>query len=47
VSPSGNPSTARARLSPDGRRLAVMWDDGSFDLWDLAQLKQELAALGM
>ncbi|MBA2432248.1 MAG: protein kinase, partial [Chthoniobacterales bacterium] len=39
VSPSGNPSTARARLSPDGRRLAVMWDDGSFDLWNLAQLK--------
>jgi WD40 repeat protein len=46
-SPSGEPSTARARLSPDGKRLAVMWDDGSFDLWDLAQLKQELAGLGM
>lgn len=47
VSPSGNTSTARARLSPDGRRLAVMWDDGAFDLWDLAKLNEELAPLGM
>ena len=46
-SPGGDPSTARARLSPDGRRLAVMWDDGSFDLWDLAKLREELAALGI
>ena len=45
-SPGGDPSTARARLSPDGRKLAVMWDDGSFDLWDLAKLRDELAALG-
>jgi len=47
VSPSGNTSTARVRLSPDGRRLAVMWDDASFDLWDLAALRQQLTALGM
>jgi WD40 repeat protein len=47
VSPSGNPSTARARLSADGHRLAVMWDDGSFDLWDLAALNAQLSALGM
>ena len=47
VSPSGNTSTARARLSPDGRRVAVMWDDGSFDLWDLARLREDLAVLGM
>ena len=46
-SPGGDPSTARARLSPDGRKLAVMWDDGSFDLWDLARLREELAALGI
>ena len=46
-SPGGDPSTARARLSPDGRKLAVMWDDGSFDLWDLAKLREELAALGI
>lgn len=47
VSPSGNPSTARARLSADGHRLAVMWDDGSFDLWDLAALREQLSALGI
>jgi len=47
VSPSGNTSTARVRLSPDGRCLAVMWDDASLDLWDLAQLRQELASLGI
>ncbi|HVF70431.1 MAG TPA: WD40 repeat domain-containing serine/threonine protein kinase [Chthoniobacterales bacterium] len=47
VSPSGNTSTARVRLSPDGLRLAVMWDDASLDLWDLATLRRELAALGM
>ena len=46
-SPGGDPSTARARLSADGRKLAVMWDDGSFDLWDLAKLREELAALGI
>ena len=46
-SPGGDPSTARARLSPDGRKLAVMWDDGSLDLWDLAKLRAELAALGI
>jgi hypothetical protein len=47
VSPSGNTSTARVRLSPDGHRLAVMWDDGSVDLWDLMALREELAALGI
>jgi WD40 repeat protein len=47
VSPSGNTSTARVRLSPDGRRLAVMWDDASFDLWDLAALRTQLSALGI
>lgn len=47
VSPSGNPSTARARLSPDGHRLAVLWDDGAFDLWDLAALRLELSTLGI
>ncbi|MBA3241147.1 MAG: WD40 repeat domain-containing protein [Acidobacteria bacterium] len=47
ASPSGNSSTARVRLSPDGLRLAVMWDDASFDLWDLAELRDELAALGI
>ena len=47
LSPSGNTSTARARLSPDANRLAVMWDDGSFDLWDIARLRQELSALGI
>jgi Tol biopolymer transport system component len=46
-SPSGNQSTARPRLSPDGKRLAVMWDDGSFDLWNLAALNSELDALGI
>ena len=44
-SPSGDPSTARAQLSPDGRKLAVMRDDGSLELWDLAKLRDELAAL--
>jgi WD40 repeat protein len=47
VSPSGNTSTARARLDAAGRRLAVMWDDGSFDLWDLVALREQLAALGI
>jgi WD40 repeat protein len=47
VSPSGNTSTARVRLSADGRRLAVMWDDGSLDLWDLAKLGEELSVLGI
>lgn len=47
VSPSGNSSTARARLDPAGQRLAVMWDDGSFDLWNLVALRQELSALGI
>jgi WD40 repeat protein len=47
VSPSGNTSTARVRLGPKGDRLAVMWDDGSVDLWDLAQLRRELASLGI
>ena len=46
-SPGGDPSTARARLSPDGRKLAVMRDDGSIELWDLAKLREELAALGI
>jgi WD40 repeat protein len=47
VSPSGNTSTARVRLSANGHRLAVMWDDGSFDLWDLVALREQLAALGI
>ncbi len=47
ASPSGNTSTARARLSADGRRLAVMWDDASFDLWDLVALREQLSALGI
>ena len=47
VSPSGNPSTARARLDAAGRHLAVMWDDGAFDLWDLGALREQLTALGM
>jgi WD40 repeat protein len=47
ASPSGNTSTARARLDAAGRRLAVMWDDGSFDLWDLAALREELSGLGI
>jgi WD40 repeat protein len=47
VSPSGNTSTARVRLSPDARRLAVMWDESSVDLWDLVALRKELSALGI
>jgi WD40 repeat protein len=47
ASPSGNTSTARARLSADGNRLAVMWDDGSVDLWDLVALREQLSALGI
>jgi WD40 repeat protein len=47
ASPSGNTSTARARLDARGHRLAVMWDDGSFDLWNLVALREELSALGI
>jgi WD40 repeat protein len=47
ASPSGNSSTARARLSADGNHLAVMWDDGSFDVWDLFALREQLSALGI
>ncbi len=47
VSPSGNTSTARVRLSGDARRLAVMWDDASIDLWDLVALREQLSALGI
>jgi WD40 repeat protein len=47
TSPSGNTSTARVRLNDNGTCLAVMWDDGSFDLWDLATLNQQLVALGI
>jgi hypothetical protein len=32
-------------LSADG--LAVMWDDGSFDLRDLATLNEQLTDLGI
>ncbi len=46
-SPSGNASTARVCLSPDGTRLAVMWDDASVDLWDLTTLRRGLAGAGL
>jgi eukaryotic-like serine/threonine-protein kinase len=42
-----NGQAARPCLSPDGRTLAVLCDDGTLDLWDLVELRRELAALGL
>ena len=47
VSPSGDVSTARVCLNPDGTRIAIMRDDGKTELWDLAQLRRSLATLGL
>jgi eukaryotic-like serine/threonine-protein kinase len=42
-----NGQAARPCLSPDGRTLAVLCDDGTLDLWDLVELRHELAGLGL
>jgi WD40 repeat protein len=42
-----NGQAARPCFSPDGRTLAVLCDDGTLDLWDLVELRHELASLGL
>jgi WD40 repeat protein len=34
-------------FSPDGKHLAVLWDDGQLSLWDLGRLQGELRAEGL
>lgn len=48
LGPLGNNGAAtRPRFSPDGHRLAVFNDDGVLNLWDIRQLRRELADLGL
>jgi eukaryotic-like serine/threonine-protein kinase len=34
-------------FSPDGKRLALFWDDGQLSVWDLGRLQEELRAFGL
>ncbi|HZT42786.1 MAG TPA: AAA-like domain-containing protein [Chthonomonadaceae bacterium] len=34
-------------FSPDGSKLAVVWEDGRIGLWDLRRIRQRLATLGL
>jgi WD40 repeat protein len=45
--PPGPASLTGLCLSPDGTRLAATTDYNLIALWDLRQLRQELAALGL
>jgi len=45
--PEGSGLAAAIRFAPDGRRFAVLWNEGRIDLVDPAVLRAELAKIGL